>query len=83
MIHLKLRMLICLMKSLPYKVKKKIEKVKILKNEHNCILEKNKSLTIEIKRLRRDLASKNENFHPKIKVLNEIIRVSPLQIKEA
>ena len=59
------------------------EKIKFLKNEHNCIRKKNKSLTIEIERLRRDLASKNENFHPKIKVLNEIIRVSPLEIKEA
>ena len=50
------------------KSEKKNEKIENLKNDHNCILEKNKSPTIEIERLRRDLASKNVIFIQRLRL---------------
>ena len=45
--------------------------LKFVENEHNHVLEKNKSITLEIERIGKHLASKNENFHLGSKILNE------------
>ena len=49
------------------------KKVRFLENEHNHVLEKSRSLSLEIERMGKDLASKNAEFHPRTKILNKII----------
>ena len=49
-----------------------LEKIRFLEFEHHSILEKNNVLTQQIKN-NKPSSSVNENFHPKTKVLNEIL----------
>ena len=49
-----------------------LEKIRFLEFEHHSFLEKNNAHTQEIKN-NKPSSSVNENFHPRTKVLNEIL----------
>ena len=59
------------------------EKIRFLDIEHNFVLEKNKDLSLEIEKLRKDIVIKNKIFHLKTKVwIKSLINISLIEIKE-